>query len=157
MFVRALVLGSMLLGLGAKAFAFDAVNLILGSKSYGEMETNCLAANIYFEARSESLEAQWAVANVTLNRTADPRWPETICEVVFQDWQFSWVKTQSKKVREYPAWVKAVEVSETILNERKYIDLTSGATHYHADYISPPDWTHSLTKVVKLGKHIYYK
>ena len=44
----------------------------------------CLAENIYFEARAESMEGKAAVANVTRNRVEDKRWPGTYCEVVQQ-------------------------------------------------------------------------
>ena len=44
----------------------------------------CLAENIYFESRAESIEGKAAVANVTRNRVKDKRWPETYCKVVQQ-------------------------------------------------------------------------
>lgn len=51
----------------------------------------CLALNIYHESRSESLQGQIAVAQVTINRVAHDHWPSTICEVVYDPMQFSWV------------------------------------------------------------------
>ena len=45
-------------------------------------ELYCLAQNIYFEAKSEPLAGQYAVADVVLNRVNDTRYPNTICEVV---------------------------------------------------------------------------
>jgi spore germination cell wall hydrolase CwlJ-like protein len=50
----------------------------------------CLALNMFFEARNESLIGQVMVAEVTLNRVANARFPDTVCEVVWQDRQFSW-------------------------------------------------------------------
>ena len=50
----------------------------------------CLAMNIYHEARSESMQGQIAVAQVTLNRVEHDKWPSTICEVVYEPKQFSW-------------------------------------------------------------------
>ena len=44
----------------------------------------CLAMNIYHEARAESLAGQFAVADVTLNRVKDTRYPGSICDVVMQ-------------------------------------------------------------------------
>ena len=44
----------------------------------------CLAQNIYFESSDQSTIGQIAVAEVTLNRVADPRWPNDICSVVKQ-------------------------------------------------------------------------
>ena len=45
-------------------------------------ELYCLAQNIYFEAKSEPLAGQYAVADVVLNRVNDTRYPNSICEVV---------------------------------------------------------------------------
>jgi spore germination cell wall hydrolase CwlJ-like protein len=45
-------------------------------------EILCLAQNIYFESRAESMSGKAAVANVTKNRMQDDRWPDTICKVV---------------------------------------------------------------------------
>ena len=47
-------------------------------------EVTCLADNIYFEARNQGLAGQLAVVNVVVNRVADSRYPDTICEVVKQ-------------------------------------------------------------------------
>ena len=44
----------------------------------------CLAKNIYYEAGLESREGMIAVAQVTLNRTEDEKFPKTICGVVNQ-------------------------------------------------------------------------
>jgi len=47
-------------------------------------EIECLAQNIYHEARSESTAGRMAVALVTLNRVNDKRFPDSICGVVKQ-------------------------------------------------------------------------
>ena len=44
----------------------------------------CIALNVYYEARSEPLEGQYAVAHVVLNRVASPRFPDDACTVVQQ-------------------------------------------------------------------------
>jgi len=45
-------------------------------------EILCLAQNIYFESRAESMSGKAAVGNVTKNRVEDDRWPNTYCGVV---------------------------------------------------------------------------
>ena len=47
-------------------------------------EAVCLAKNIYFEARGESLAGKLAVAKVTLNRTKHEDFPDSVCKVVYQ-------------------------------------------------------------------------
>ena len=57
--------------------------LLIGFNAYGS-ERECLADNIYFEARNQGFAGWVAVAQVTLNRVRDDRFPNTICEVVKQ-------------------------------------------------------------------------
>ena len=86
-------------------------------KSDREKQHECLAKNIYFEARNEPFAVQFAVALVTLNRVHDNAFPNTICEVVYQGihhadgfpkrdrCQFSWYcDGNSDEVRNKRAW-----------------------------------------------------
>jgi len=50
----------------------------------GQAQWHCLTEAIYFEARSESIQAQRAVAEVILNRVDSRRYPNTVCEVINQ-------------------------------------------------------------------------
>src|SRR6056300_1135274 len=47
-------------------------------------ELHCMAQNIYFEASNQSKTGMIAVAQVTMNRVRDSRFPSTVCEVVFE-------------------------------------------------------------------------
>ena len=139
-------------------------------------ELECLALNVYHEARSESLAGQYAVADVTLNRVESKRYPSTICGVVKQavmsEWgvqrglfipkknmcQFSWYcDGQSDAPIEQYAWLRAKDVAENILSYRKFRGLTEGASHYHANYVSP-EWNMSrkMTLIGRIGDHIFY-
>ena len=64
----------------------------------------CLAQNIYFESRDQSTIGQIAVAEVTLNRVADPRWPNDVCSVVKQGPTYKWKKTYPIKHRCEFSW-----------------------------------------------------
>ena len=55
-------------------------------------EVKLLAALIQCEAGGECYEGQVAVGAVVMNRVADPRFPETISEVIYQSGQFTPVK-----------------------------------------------------------------
>lgn len=139
-------------------------------------ELECLALNVYHEARSESLAGQYAVADVTLNRVESKRYPSTICGVVKQavmsEWgvqrglfipkknmcQFSWYcDGQPDAPIEQYAWLRAKDVAENILSYRKFRGLTEGASHYHANYVSP-EWSMSrkMTLIGRIGDHIFY-
>jgi len=89
----------------AKTIVFQEVNeaKIPNSK---HREMICLAENIYFEARAESVEGKAAVANVTRNRVESDRFPNTYCEVVYQgpvreSWKTKQDKSLAQKDRVY--------------------------------------------------------
>lgn len=147
-------------------------------------ELYCLAMNIYHEARAEPVAGQYAVADVTINRTLDKRYPDTVCGVVMQaqikeSWktkqypdlpddqrkyipirnkcQFSWYcDGRSDAVYDGDSWRKAQEVAYRIVVEKKFRGLTEGSTHYHADYVSPR-WAKSFDLVGRVGTHIFYR
>ncbi len=125
-------------------------------------EFQCLALNIYWEARSESWAGQVGVAMVTLNRVANPRFPTTICEVVRQggprpkhQCQFSWYcDGKSDRPQHAAAWRRAQQVAYAVLFSGPR-DPTRGALFYHADYVNPP-WSRRMTQATQIGRHIYY-
>ena len=133
-------------------------------------EVECMAKNIYYESRSEPIEGQIAVAQVTLNRVQDTRFPNTICEVVKQGLtyesghpiknkcQFSWYcDGKSDKMKNHDLETKVlITVYETLSLWYQGIDITEGATHYHADYVNP-GWAKKLRYTTRIGTHKYYK
>jgi len=125
-------------------------------------QNQCLATAIYYEARSESLSGQLGVAEVIANRVNDHRYPNTICDVVYQgatrttgcQFTFTCDGALDKKPRG-AKWDKAQSVAAHVmmdLNERK----TGGATHYHATYVDPV-WNSGLIKTRQIGTHIFYR
>lgn len=125
-------------------------------------EEHCLSQAVYFEARSEALEGQLAVAQVVLNRVQDRRYPDTICGVVFQGehrrhaCQFSFAcDGLPDRPRNAQAWTIAKSISHIALNDY-WNDVTSLSTHYHADYVSPY-WEDLLDEQVQVGRHIFYR
>lgn len=70
-----------------------------GVQNKHHSEVQCLAENIYFEARAESFSGKAAVGNVTRNRVNDKRWPNTYCGVVTQGpVRESWKTKQHKNL-----------------------------------------------------------
>ncbi len=125
----------------------------VASQSY-EAEMDCLARNIYFESRGEPLEGQYAVAYVTLNRVLDSRWPDTICEVVYEPNQFSWTTNRDRPIREHDAWVDAQTVARSSYAQYHMLgrDITDGAVYFNAG--GRQDYHGGLTLVV--GNHKFY-
>jgi len=125
----------------------------------------CLARNVYFEARGEPLAGQFAVAEVTLNRRASRLFPRTICEVVYQKhWDrerkryvgaFSWTEFNSLPEPRGEEWQRAWRVAEAVYYG-KSVPTVQGALFFHATYIRP-GWAGSKKRVARIGKHVFYK
>lgn len=120
--------------------------------SFTEKEVLCLAKNIYHEARGESYKGQLAVAVVTLNRVNSKKYSNNICDVVYERKQFSWTLLKKRNITDRKAWDIANSVAIDAIS--KYNELKHfKATHYHHVSINPK-W--KLTKVAKIGNHIFY-
>ena len=135
----------------------------------------CLALNTYHEAKNQSLVGQIATAQVVMNRVEDDRFPSTVCEVVKEgptrpSWedpkkeypirhrcQFSWYcdgKPDTPKNEK--AWRKAQDVAFLVLYDKIKLDVTEGATHYHATYVRP-SWARTKKRTTRIEKHIFYR
>ena len=123
----------------------------------------------------ESTAGQLAVAQVTLNRVKSKNYPNSVCEVVYEGLhytnskgkqfpvrdrcQFSWycdgkddeVKNKGK------LWKSAQDLAKYVLKRQTdLIDITDGATHYHATYIDAPRWAYQKRKKMTIDQHIFY-
>lgn len=121
----------------------------------------CLTQAVYYEAGFEPLAGRRAVAQVVLNRMRHPAFPKSVCGVVYQGssspvCQFSFVCDGSLYRRPAAgAWNEAERIARAAL--AGYVEPSVGAaTHYHADYVAPR-WAPMLTKLTKLGAHIFYR
>ena len=121
-----------------------------------DQQQDCLANAVYFEARGEPIEGQLAVAEVVLNRTESGRYPTTICDVVTQPAQFSFVRNGiiPSADRNCDAWRRAVAIARIAENGATRL-LPRDVLWYHADYVSP-SWGHRLARNTKIGLHIFY-
>ena len=123
-------------------------------------DIKCLAVNIYHEARGESIEGKNAVAQVVLNRTNDNRFPDNVCEVVYQKrgkiHQFSWTKNLDAKITDSKMWNESLEIARNaLINQIAHTGIKdSNALYYHANYVHPK-W-HKNNLVASIGKHLFY-
>ena len=135
----------------------------------------CLALNTYHEAKNQSLVGQVATAQVVMNRVEDKRFPNTICEVVKQgptrpSWedpkkeypikhrcQFSWYcDGKDDTPKNEKARKKAQDVAFLVIYDKIKLDVTEGATHYHATYVRP-SWAKTKKRTTRIEKHIFYR
>ena len=132
-------------------------------------ELECMSMNIYFEAALESTAGKLAVAQVTLNRVKSELYPNTVCSVVKQGkhyesgfpvrdrCQFSWYcdgkhDTPSKG----KMWRESENIATYAMENTQMLDITDGATHYHADYIENPRWAIARHRTLQIDTHIFY-
>ena len=135
-------------------------------------EYECLALNAYHEARDQSHIGMVGVSQVVLNRVEDPRYPDTICDVVHQQrfydppgapirigqCQFSWYcDGKSDTPTDGPAWHEARQnaAHAYYLHDVGY-DVTEEATHYHSNSVAP-NWLLTKTHTVTIDDHIFYR
>src|SRR5882757_2410012 len=130
-----------------------------------ENDLQCLAENIYFEARGEPLDGQYAVAEVTLNRTRAQNFPHTICSVVHQmRWDpsrrryvadFSWTELGALSPEDGAAWKRAMEVASAAYDDL-HDPIVPGALFYHSRSVRP-GWARSRTAIATIGNHVFYR
>jgi N-acetylmuramoyl-L-alanine amidase len=128
-------------------------------------DLQCLAENVYFEARGEPLEGQYAVAEVTLNRSRSRHFPRTICAVVHEArWDpirkrsvahFSWTELGDLSPQDTVAWKQAVAVAKRAY-DNMHEPVVPGALFYHATSIRPA-WAKTQRVVATIGNHVFYR
>jgi hypothetical protein len=122
-----------------------------------DAEQSCLASAVYFEAQGEPLEGQLAVAEVVLNRARSARFPASLCAVVRQPAQFSFVvagRIPPADRRSLP-WRKAVGIARIAERGAAPRALPADVLWYHADYVRP-SWRRRLVQTARIGLHIFY-
>ena len=119
-----------------------------------DSELNCLAVGVYYEAKSKPLAGQLAVADVIINRTQSGRFPKSICSVITQRGQFSFVR--GGKLPTPPAnaqWRKALAVAK-VAQKDLWDSPAENALYFHARYVKP-SWNRA--RVATVGNHVFYR
>jgi len=128
-------------------------------------ELTCLARNVYYEARGEPVAGQYAVAEVTMNRKAAARYPESVCAVVYQrNWDvlrgryvgaFSWTEFSTLPEPRGAEWERARKVAQEVYAGRHAPEL-QGAMYFHATYMKPA-WAAEKKLVARIGGLAFYR
>lgn len=145
-------------------FAY-ADHLQVEAEQQRHADLTCLARNIYFEARGESVAGQHAVAEVTMNRVASKRFPDSVCSVVHeQRWDairkrnvgaFSWTELDSLPRPKGAPWQRATTVAVAAYDSQES-SRVPGALFYHAKRITP-HWSRTKELVAEIGRHKFYE
>ncbi len=128
----------------------------------GGDEWHCLTEALYFEARGEPIEGQYAVAEVILNRVDHANYPDSVCDVVNEGTgrrfacQFTYTcDGQPEEMTDARALHRLGHVARIMLDGAPR-DLTGGATHYHADWVDPR-WSRVYPRTAEYGVHLFYR
>lgn len=134
--------------------------------SYHWKELECLAKNLYYEARGEGHKGMLAVGTVTMNRVHHSLFPNSVCDVVYEKTknnvgktvcQFSWVCQSyiKKKHKNLDLYKQAVAIATGILYGGNRLHKLERALFFHADYVNPK-WR-NVRQVATIGRHIFYE
>ncbi|MBX3593643.1 cell wall hydrolase [Sphingomonas sp.] len=120
-----------------------------------DAQHRCLAVGIYYESKGEPLEGQLAVAEVILNRAKSGRFPSSVCGVLTQRGQFSFVRggTLPTPPEGSRAWKTALAVAR-VARDDMWDSRVSKALYFHARYVSP-GWRRA--RIGAVGNHIFYR
>ena len=103
------------------------------------------------EARGESYEGQVAVAAVVINRVRDPRFPNSIKDVIYQKNAFSVVENGSINMQ-------PTESAYTAAQEALYgNDPTNRAIYFWNPEIATCKWIKTLNPYMRIGNHVFAK
>ncbi|WP_448662757.1 cell wall hydrolase [Sphingomonas sp. CJ20] len=136
---------------------FESLSAVVAAQDAPESlssELNCLAAGIYYESKGEPLAGQLAVAEVILNRTTSGRFPKSVCSVLTQRGQFSFVR--GGKIPTPPAnaqWRRALAVAQ-VAQKDLWDSPAEEALYFHARY-SKASW--GRPTVATIGNHVFYR
>lgn len=133
-------------------------------RANGKSEWRCLAEALYFEARGETLQGQFAVAEVILNRRDSGKFPSSVCNVIGQGsksgkkyaCQFSYkCDGRAEVFSEGKAYIQVGKVARIMLDGKRR-NLTKGATFYHTGAVRPR-WSRKFQRTAKVGSHYFYR
>jgi spore germination cell wall hydrolase CwlJ-like protein len=122
------------------------------SQAQADRELDCLATAVWFESRGEALEGQLAVAQAVVNRARSGKWGgKDVCGVIRAPRQFSFVPERVQ--RGTATFTTALAVARVAMMGLWH-DIAEGAHSFHAARLKP-GWR--LTRVAKIGNHVFYR
>jgi len=145
------------------ARSYDPRLLAALPKATGGKDWKCLAQALYFEARGEKLQGQFAVAEVILNRVDSAAFPNSVCGVVHQGTgrrrfrcQFTYIcDGRAERISEPRAFAEVGKVARIMLDGAPRA-LTGGATYYHSIKVHPR-WSLRFVETARIGEHLFYR
>jgi spore germination cell wall hydrolase CwlJ-like protein len=145
---------------------------VIEAKPVDNKQLKCLAENIFYEARGESVTGKAAVARVVMNRV-NHGFASTPCNVIYQVTmvtkineetldtykvrlcQFSWVCENRQKINvNDPKYIQAMDIAYQVLAYDAYHDVLPRSALFFHNLTVDPFWPYK--QVAKIGNHIFY-
>jgi spore germination cell wall hydrolase CwlJ-like protein len=145
---------------------------VIEAKPVDSKQLKCLAENIFYEARGESVTGKAAVARVVMNRV-NHGFASTPCNVIYQVTtvtkineetldeykvrlcQFSWVCENRQKINvNDPKYIQAMDIAYQVLAYDAYHDVLPRSALFFHNLTVDPFWPYK--QVARIGNHIFY-
>ena len=123
-------------------------------QSAKQSDIECLARNVYHEARNQPIAGQIAVAQVTVNRVQSGEFQSSICRAVYAHRQFSWTNSGTKRVKDTKAWEASVAIATAVLTKSVHLPDFK-ALYFHTKQVKPY-WAKNKILIACIGDHIFY-
>jgi N-acetylmuramoyl-L-alanine amidase len=150
-------------------------------------DIECMARNIYFEAGNQSKAGMIAVARVVVNRVQDTRFPNNVCDVIYEGpMRESWKTKQDPNIKEedrifYPvrdrcqfSWYCDGKPDDIVSKENNiawrqaqdiaYLVLVHNKYNGIVDGAThyhadyvDPAWNKTITLITHIDDHIFYR
>lgn len=140
-----------MLFLNEGAFEMDNVN---------QKDLVCMARNVYHEARGEHMSGKAAVAQVVMNRVQSSSFPDDVCGVIDQPYQFQWThdgrsdKVTVKNKRELENLKEIISISAHSLAGH-FKGSLDGATYFYNAAVVSPCWENTFDDFIFVGNHTF--
>lgn len=125
-----------------------ASNIAYAPQPKTNKQAVCLAYALYQESRGEKMQGKLWVAKVVVNRVLNPRWPDNICDVVYQRSQFSWT------IYPHTTDQHHLDLAYNILYGKVVLPNTT-STHFHNHSVRPK-WNDVVYEKT-VGNHKFYR
>jgi spore germination cell wall hydrolase CwlJ-like protein len=118
-----------------------------------ERELDCMTRVMLYEAGNEGRAGQLAVAHVVMNRVRSPRFPDSVCSVIYQRGQFSSIRSFSHPRN--ARWNRAEALARDVMAGETSSNVGT-ALYFHATRVRPA-YVQNRVRVGTVGNHVFYR
>jgi spore germination cell wall hydrolase CwlJ-like protein len=136
---------------------YPQINIGFKPPLHSDEIITCLTDNLYYEARHDEAEiAEWYnIIHVVMKRVRLNNYPTFVCDVIYQDKQFSW-SAEPYTVKEYDRYALAEYFVKDFLESFDPCDEHNPQfDHYYAHNKVTPRWAKKAKESKVVGQHTF--